>query len=467
MNEIATETSAPSISSRLADFAAGVRLEDVPRQARDYAKALILDGIGIALASAPQDFAKVTHTALSRFGGGKSVVIGFPGRLPLRDAALLNGVLIHGIDYDDTHLRSVVHPTSSCLPTALLAADLDRSGADLLLAYILGVEISARIGAVAKGELNQIGFHPTGLVAAFGAAVAAGRLYGLDAAGLMRSQGIVLSMASGTREYSSEGTWTKRLHPGWASVCGINSAALADTGFLAPSRPYEGPFGLYATHLGDRAKDLDLSLATADLGSKWEVLDVAVKPYPCGQFGISCIDAALALRRAHHLHPSDIAAVEVAVPPHAVKIMLEPLGRRRHPHSSYAAQFSIPFLVASVLTYGRLSLAELELFDDPALGALADRVGYVADPDTDYPRHFPCRMTITLKSGERLEHDERINRGSPDRPVTIAEIETKFHENAAASVLRAQADAIHAAVMGLDTLPQARDLADLLQHESD
>ena len=451
-----------SISYRLGEFAAGLRLENIPQAARDYAKTLMLDGVGIALASAQQDFARITYDALSRFGAGDSVAIGFANGLQLRDAVLLNGVLIHGIDYDDTHLSSVVHPTSSCLPTALLAANLDRSGADLLLAYILGVEISTRIGAVAKGELNQVGFHPTGLVAAFGAAVAAGRLYGLDAAGLTRAQGIVLSMASGTREYSSEGAWTKRLHPGWAGVAGITSAALAGTGFIAPHYPYEGQFGLYATHLRERAKELDLSLATSGLGTKWEVLDVAVKPYPCGQFGISCIDAALALKQAHRLDPVDIEAVEVAVPPHAVKIMLEPLARRRHPHSSYAAQFSIPFLVSGALTYGRLSLAELERFADPALGALADRVTYVADPDTDYPRHFPCRMTITLKSGARFEHDERINRGSADRPVSAAQIEAKFYENATLLISRERADAIKETVMGVETLRSARDLAALL-----
>src|SRR5262249_5608964 len=159
------------------------------------------------------DFAQVALEALLRFGTGSSVAIGFADRLSIRDAVLLNGVLIHGIDYDDTHLVSVVHPTSSCLPTALVAADLDLSGRDLLLAYILGVEVAARIGAVAKGELNQSGFHPTGLVAAFGTAVAAGKLYGLDARQMADAQGIVLSMASGTREYSTEGAWTKRLHP--------------------------------------------------------------------------------------------------------------------------------------------------------------------------------------------------------------------------------------------------------------
>src|SRR5690606_9590712 len=124
---------------------------------------------------------------------------------------LMNGVLVHGLDYDDTHLEGVVHPTSSCFPCAMgLARFLKRSGRDFLTAYIAALEISGRLGKVAKGELNQIGFHPTGLIAAFGCAVAASRLLGLDAEQTTMAQGIVLSMAAGSREYSSDGSWSKR-----------------------------------------------------------------------------------------------------------------------------------------------------------------------------------------------------------------------------------------------------------------
>ena len=454
-----------TISQKLAAFAYELKWEDIPESARESAKHLILDGIGIAFASSAYDFATVTFEALSRFGSGSAVAIGFKNRLPMRDAALLNGVLIHGIDYDDTHTVSVVHPTSSCLPTSLIAAELGLTGKDLLLAYILGVEVSARIGAVAKGELNQSGFHPTGLVAAFGAAVAAGKLYGLNAHEMTDAQGIVLSMASGTREYSTEGAWTKRLHPGWAGVSGITAAVLAKSGFVAPTRAYEGTYGLYATHLGAKAASIDLSYATRALGRKWEVSEVAVKPYPCGQFGISCIDAAIALKNKHQFDPAEIESVEVAIPPHAVAIMLEPLGKRRRPHSSYSAQFSIPFLVSCALTYDRLSPAELELYEKPELLQLADRIGYRVDHATDYPRHFPCEITVILKDGRQIAHNEKINRGSIDRPVSPAEIDRKYYDNMAALMSTSRAESIRDAVMRLDSLERARDFAVMLGAE--
>lgn len=456
-------TDEPSISERIAEFAAAFSFDDIPAECVEYAKLLVLDSIGIALASTTYDFAHRTLQALAGLGRGDSVVIGTAARLGMRDAVLMNGVLIHGVDYDDTHSVGVVHPSSSCLPTAVgLAAALGSSGRDLLAAYVLGIEVAARIGAVAKGELNQIGFHPTGVVAAFGTAVAAGHLYRLGATEIAMAQGIVLSMAAGPREYSRDAAWTKRLHPGWAGACGITAAALARSGFVGPRQTYEGKYGLFATHLGAAAAQADLSLATAGLGERWEVGNVAVKPFPAGQFGISCIDAAIALKEKHRIDPSRIAHVEAAVPPHAVPIMLEPLEMRRRPRSSYAAQFSIPFLVACGLTYARVGLSELELFEEPQLLALAAKVGYRVDEQTDYPRHFPCTLTVTLADGQRIVHAEPINRGAPDRPVSAPEIAEKFRDNALRAVSRGHAERIRRSVIALEREESAKAFAELL-----
>ncbi len=260
---------APTIAATLARFMANLSLAHVPEPVAVRARHLIVDAVGIAFASGQFDFARRTLAAMRSVaeGGGESVVIGFPDRLPFRDAAIVNGVLVHGLDFDDTHLGGIVHATASLVPTVLAVGARQRcSGEAALAAYIVGVEAMARLGAVARGGFHQVGFHPTGLIGAFACALAAGKLLGLDEAQLAAAQGIVLSTASGTLEFLEDGAWNKRLHPGWAAVAGITAATLARQGFVGTAKAYEGRFGLYASHLQDRFDPADLRLATAELG---------------------------------------------------------------------------------------------------------------------------------------------------------------------------------------------------------
>src|SRR5687768_9846469 len=174
-------------------------------------------------------------------GEGDQPVIGLALRLGLRDAAMLNGLLIHGLDYDDTHLAGVVHVSAAALPTAMgMASARHLSGSDLLLGYILAVEVAGRIGAAAAGGFHRAGFHPTGVAGAFGAAVAAARLDNSTVEQIATAQGFAGSLASGTMEFTERGAWTKRAHAGWAAVCGITAAAFARQGFVSPERVYEG-----------------------------------------------------------------------------------------------------------------------------------------------------------------------------------------------------------------------------------
>ncbi len=163
-----TSNATQLIAGALADFAANLRYEDIPEEVRERARHLMLDGVGIAHASTHYDFAHRSLAAVTELGQGDSDVIGFSARLSLRDAVLMNGILVHGLDFDDTHGPGIIHATASCLPTALgVAAHLGLSGRELLTAYVLGMEIGTRLGSVAKGGFHQIGFHPTGLVGAF------------------------------------------------------------------------------------------------------------------------------------------------------------------------------------------------------------------------------------------------------------------------------------------------------------
>jgi 2-methylcitrate dehydratase PrpD len=465
LRQTSHEALAPERSTLISeDFARFVfEASAIPAPAVARAKHLILDGVGIALASTGFDFAHRALAAIAGLAGaGDTPVIGMPAKLPLRDAALMNGILIHGLDFDDTHTAGVIHMTCSLLPTTLAVGGQRRaSGRDMLAAYILGVEVAARLGAVAKGAFHQVGFHPTGLVGAFACALAAGRLTGLSAPQLVMAQGITLSAAAGSLEFLEDGAWTKRFHPGWAAVAGITAAALAQQGFVGAKRAYEGRFGLFASHLQEHFDPNNLALATADLGEIWELRNVAVKPFPACHFVHACADAAIALVREQHLDPAEVDRVRALVPAEVVKTVCEPVANKRRPANSYDAQFSIPYIVAAALRRGRFGLAELEAdaLADPDILALADRVDYEIDPLSTFPRHYCGELVVTTRNGRTLRHREQINRGNGERPLTEASIVEKFRANAARVVAAERAREIETLVLSLDGLADVRALA--------
>ena len=456
----------PLVAETLAHFTAGLSFERIPAAVVMRAKYLMLDAVGIALASTGFEFSHRTLTALRGLAGdGDSPVIGLPARLPMRDAALVNGVLIHGLDYDDTHTGGVVHPTASLLPTILAVGARHRvNGAAALAAYVAGVEAAARLGMVAKGGFHQIGFHPTGLIGAFACGLAAGKLMGLTQEQLVMAQGITLSAAAGSLEFLEDGAWTKRFHPGWAANAGITAAALAQQGFVGAKRAYEGRFGLFPSHLQQRWDPSDLALATRDLGEVWELLQVAVKPFPACHFTHACADAAIALRRDHRIDPNAIAHVEALVPAEVVQTVCEPAANKRRPANTYDAQFSIPFIVAAALIRGRFTLAELtaEAISDPDILALAERIEYRADPGSGFPRYYSGELVVTTADGRSLWHREHINRGCGDRPLAEADIMKKFHDNAARAVAPERARAIAETMLSLDSAADLRDVAERL-----
>ncbi len=458
---------APSetIAATLAAFADGLQLDAVPATVRSKAKLLLLDMIGAGFASATFDFGRRAMNGLLHLDRGDAVVIGFRERLALRDAVLMNGILVHGLDYDDTSIYGRVHPSSSCGTTALsMASHRSRCGADLLAAYIAALECTIRLGAVVKGSFQQRGFHPTGVVGTFGAAIAAGRLLGLPPQQLAMAQGIALSMAAGSQEFAIEGAWTKRMHPGWAGAAGITAAALAKGGFVGPSLAYEGNRGLYKLYLGELFAQCDLSLATAGLGSEWQIETVANKPMPACYFNVPTIDAAVRLATEHDLRPADIASVRALLPQSAVNLVCEPVARKRRPTDSYAAQFSVQFTTAAALVRRRFTLDDLDdaTLKDPDILTLADRVDYAVDEKTTFPRFYSGAVEVTLRDGRVLQAREDVNRGAPERSLSAADIERKFVDSAGRLLPSAQVARIGETVLGIERLDDVAAFMPLL-----
>ncbi|MCW5605408.1 MAG: MmgE/PrpD family protein, partial [Burkholderiales bacterium] len=385
--------------------------------------------------------------------GGNASLIGCAGKLTLRNAVLFNGALVHGLDYDDTHIRAVIHSTASALPCALgVSESIRASGSALLAAYVLGVETATRIADAAGGHFHDFGFHPTGIAAHFSCALQAGWLYGLTAHQLVMAQGLTVSTAAGSQEFLEEGAWNKRIHPGWAGVAGITAAQLAKAGFKGPTKPYEGRFGLFKSHLGAKEADVRYESIYESLGKQWELWNVAVKPYPICHLIHACADSALILKESHSLKAGDLSRIVALAPQPTLHIIAEPPENKMRPANEYDAKFSVQFVVAAILIRGRFGLAELsdDTLRDPQILELAARVECVADPDAAYPQYFSGGVEIHTRDGRVWKHHEKVNRGAGDRALSAADIEKKYFDNAALAVSAARARSICEAVLNLE-----------------
>ena len=453
------------ISRRLAEFANAFQYDDIPEAVRERAKLLILDAVGIAYASTHYDFAGKILAGLQEVsGGGTNSLIGYAAKLPLRDAVIMNGALVHGLDYDDTHMTSVVHPTASSFTTALsMTEHLGLDGKALLSTYVLAMENVIRIGMAANGGLHKFGFHPTGVCGHFSTALAVGRLLGLNVDQLSMAQAFAGSTAAASMEFVEEGGWNKRIHAGWAGAAGITAAYMAKNGFVGATKTYEGRFGLYKAHLHGDEKHVDYGALTQGLGEVWETAVTAVKPFPTCHFTHAIADSALAVHHNHGVKAANIERIRVQMPELAVNLIAEPVARKLKPVSDYDAKFSVQFMVAGCFYKGKFGLAELEedVLRDPDVLSLAAKVEYELDSKTGYPDYYSGGIIVTTKDGKEYAHHEKVNRGAGDRALTVSEIEAKYMDNAMLVLPVDKAEAIRSAVLRLDEI-QVSDFVKIL-----
>jgi 2-methylcitrate dehydratase PrpD len=331
------------------------------------------------------------------------------------------------------------------------------------MALLLAIEFDARIGSAAGGKFQQRGFHPTGVVGLFGAVMAATRLLGGTNDDAVRAQGIALSTASGSMAFLDDGSWTKRLHPGWAASSAITAAHLAMAGFEGPSDPYSGRFGLYALFAGDAACAEQLA-DVSDSPRQWALDEVAIKPYPVCHFNHAPVDAALALRKEYALSSHQIVSGQILLHEAQFGVVVDPIERKRAPTSEYEAKFSAPYAVAAALVKGKLGLQELEADTraDPEILALAQKLTCHHDGRSVYPKAFSGGLRLTLEDGRVLESFAEVNRGAEGRLLERDLVQEKFMQNCLLTTTADHATAIWQAVMALDQLSDCRDFIDLI-----
>jgi 2-methylcitrate dehydratase PrpD len=445
-----------SVARRLARFVVALEFKDLPAPVIDRAGLLALDTLGCCLAASRYDFGRAARATAERLGGKpESAVVGSTVRAAAANAALANATLAHGLDFDDTREDAIVHTGSVAVPTSLAVGEATGvSGRAALTAVVAAVEVMCRVGLAVPGRFHARHYHPTALTGTFAAAAAAGKLYGLTEDELVRAFGICGSQTAGIIEYLADGTWTKRLHPGWSAHAGIVAALLAQSGFTGPETVFEGEHGFYRAFAGDvPTARLDELLAT--LGRVWELEHLTFKPYPCGSIAQPYMDCALRLRESRGVRAEDIVEIRCRTAAGPVPRLWEPLASKHAPQNGYAAKFSLPYLLAVILTRGRASLAEFE--DDvvrtPEILAVASRVSYELDPTIDYPRQFVGHLRVRLTDGRVVEEWQDHPRGGPDSPMAPGEIEAKFHGNASLVMPEDRAARVIADVRALAAAP--------------
>lgn len=460
----------PTIVTQLAELAVRTREHGLPEVLRDDVARRVLDLLGNCLAAGHESSAVAVLGAVRGWGGTEqATAIGSGTRLPAPSAALVNGTLAHSLDFDDTHLPSVLHPSSSVLPAALAVAEqVGARGATVLDAAGVGIEVAVRLGMagydqeLGNSEFFERGLHATSICGAVGSAVAAASVLGLDVAGIASAAGIAASMGSGIIEANRTGGTVKRVHCGWAAHAGVSAAELARHGLTGPPTVIEGRFGFLHAFCGERA---DPAVVVAELGQRWELPGIFVKPYPCNHFTHAGIDAALRLR-AEGLDVEQIADIELGVPAAVLRTIGQPAQEKAHPRSGYHAAFSGPYTVAAALTGGGgLGVFHEDFTDaaarDPRRLALAAKVRCVPDEECDriFPHQFPAVLRIRLADGRRYEARVEANRGGPGNPLGPDELAEKFRLNAARALSSDAAAAVSAMAL---QLPGADGVAELM-----
>ncbi len=441
-------------TARLAEFVVKSRWEELPAAAIARAKDAILDTLGVTLAGSVEEPARIVRGLAEAEGGApRCAVVGTRMRTGAAWAALANGTAGHALDFDDTNFAMMGHPSAPVLSAALAAAELaGADGAALIHAYLLGFEVETTLGEMVNPAHYEHGWHATCTLGSLGAAAAAGRLLGLDAARTRMALALAASQSSGLKE--NFGTMTKPFHAGHAARTGALSALLARDGFTASERAVEGPQGFLKV-LGGRGDAGPLEA----LGAPWNILTtgIAVKPYPCCALTHAAIDALLDLRSRHGVRPDDVAGVEVGVSAVVPNVLLHP-----RPETGLEAKFSMPFCAAAALAEGRVGIGTFaeDRVRDPGVRALMQKVRMVVDPAIPghHDQHAWSRVTLRLADGRQVTWGPGGPQGHPDRPLSREQLLAKFRDCARVVLPAARADAAAEAIAALE---RCRDLAQL------
>ncbi|WP_439631946.1 MmgE/PrpD family protein [Shinella sp.] len=400
----------------LSSYVAASRFEDIPDDVRHEGLRSFLNWLGCAIGGSSHETVDRTLAALLPLSpSDKAGILGRHERIDVLNAALINGISGHVLDFDDTHLKTIIHPAGPVAAAILAYAELRPvSGIDFLHAFILGVDVECRIGNSVYPAHYDIGWHITGTAGVFGAAAAVGKLMNLDAQKMAWALGIAGTQSSGFREMF--GTMCKSYHAGHAAQCGLKAALLAEQGFTSSERVLEAPRGFAAV----TSTKSDLTEITRDLGKTFEISLNTYKPFACGIVIHPIIDGCIQLRNEHGLKAAQIAKIELRVHP----LVLELTGKTS-PQSGLEGKFSVFHSAAVAIIRGMAGAQEYsdDAVRDEETVALRTLISAEIDPNVAEDEAF---LKVTLTDGRVIDKHVEHAIGSLEHPMSDTELEQKF-----------------------------------------
>ncbi|MBI2000453.1 MAG: MmgE/PrpD family protein [candidate division NC10 bacterium] len=413
-----------TISEQMAAFIFDTDSDALSADALTMAKLCVLDWLGSVYAGkGSRPAVAILLVAKSLGGNPEATLLPDGSQSSAYMAALVNAAASHVVEMDDLHKGSILHPAAPVIPAALAMAEREgTSGRELLASIVLGYEVAIRVGE-AMGPSHYQFWHTTGTCGTFGAAAAVGRILGLSKQELAAALGSAGTQAAGLWEFLVDGAMSKQLHPAKAAADGLLAALLAEQGFTAASRIFEGDKGFCRA----MAKEPDLGRLTQGLGTTpLRILSTSFKAHAACYHIHSAIDAVLEIRRKHSLQATEVKKVHIALYPAALDLL-----EKVEPQDPYAAKFNIPFCVATALVYGQVAISAFttDRLHDPKIRGVMERISLARDPELGkaYPERWPAVAEITTRAGET--HVARIDfpRGDPKNPMTQEELVAKFH----------------------------------------
>ena len=444
-----TKAATADVTRTLARYVLSVRADDLPETVRKEARRTLLNWVGCAVGGSRHETVDLAIAALAPFSGpAQASVLGRRERLDILHASLMNGISSHVFDFDDTHLKTVIHPAGPVVSALLaLAEHRPMSGRDFLTSMVVGIEAECRIGNAVYPAHYDRGWHITGTAGVFGAAAACGRGLGMTEQQMVWALGLAATQPVGLREMF--GTMTKSFHPGRAAQNGLTAALLASRGFTSTDVALEGKSG-WANVLSTSRNYAEI---TANLGKTYEIALNTYKPFACGIVIHPTIDACIQLRNEHRLTADAIERIDLGVHP----LVLELTGKKT-PLTGLESKFSVYFAAALAIVAGSAGVHDFSDANakDPRIVALRDRVTATVDSSL---KEEQVRATIVLKDGRRLEKFIEHVVGSVERPMSDADLEAKFLGLAAGVLPESQSRALIARCRDVERLANAADVA--------
>jgi 2-methylcitrate dehydratase PrpD len=415
-----------TVAEELAAWAVRLRPGDVPEPVQRAVGRHLLDGVGNSIGSRLQAAVEPALVVGEALGGpAEAAPLGSRGRLSAPAAALVDGALVHGLDFDDTHAGGLIHATAVVLPTAFaVGQQVGASGADVATAAVVGYEVACRVAAAVPHGFHRRGIHATHAAGTIAAASVAARLMGLNVARTVDALGVAGSASGGLLEFLDTGSSTKQLHPGTASMAGVLAARLAAAGASGPGTVLEGRRGVWAA-LADG--EPDVASVTKGLGDHWESTQITLKPYPACQLLHVTLDALVAALDGARIDPDDIIEVVAQVHPDSAAIVCEPSQVKTVPRSAYDAKFSLPWSVAALLVDGVVDVSTYasESMARENVSGLAQRVRSRLMTSEGVAADAPGAVEVRLTDGRVLVGAVPHSAGGPGSPLDDAALDAK------------------------------------------